>query len=469
MTPLRRHESTRRPYYRMSMFGALVVPLLMLCFWLNPTPTVLAEEIVVTGACGLVDAITAANTNTATGGCSAGEAGSDTLVLDADGIYTRTLANNSFGGQGGNALPVITSTITISGFGSSIERDPALGCTDTTPNFRIFYVENPGHLTLNDVTVRNGCIPDNYGGALYNHGGQVTAMGSHFTANQSGSGGGAIHNMGYLTLGGQSSVTNNISGGDGGGISSAGGGVTIQDSDVGYNVAHNLGGGINITTGWMIIKNGQVYFNVAENSGVVANHGGGVNIDGGAAVSVTQQSVISGNRADDGGGGFSIIDGTLAFESGSVISNTAKYGGGFFVSTNLTVTVVSSNVITNEAEIDGGGAYIDGGAVLFINSRLLGNRVGSGTGGAAYHASGREGRIEFSCIIRNGDFAIFSADDGAPTIATGNWWGTESGPSGAGAGFGDSVSIGVDYSNFLKDPILGCSNTSRLLLPVTPK
>jgi hypothetical protein len=53
-----------------------------------------AATIPVGGACTLVDAITAANTDTATGGCPAGS-GADTILLPAGSTQTLTEVNNS--------------------------------------------------------------------------------------------------------------------------------------------------------------------------------------------------------------------------------------------------------------------------------------------------------------------------------------------------------------------------------------
>ena len=67
--------------------------------------------------CTLINAITAANTDTATGGCPAGS-GADTIVLPAGSTQTLTSVNNSTYGPTG--LPVISSAITIAGQGSTI-------------------------------------------------------------------------------------------------------------------------------------------------------------------------------------------------------------------------------------------------------------------------------------------------------------------------------------------------------------
>src|SRR2546425_7021414 len=81
----------------------------------------LAATIPVDGpTCTLIDAITAANTDAATGGCVAGS-GADTIVLQNSSLHPLTAANNTYNGPTG--LPVITTEITIEGNNSTIERD----------------------------------------------------------------------------------------------------------------------------------------------------------------------------------------------------------------------------------------------------------------------------------------------------------------------------------------------------------
>jgi hypothetical protein len=70
----------------------------------------LAATITVSGGCSLINAITAANLDTATGGCPAGS-GADTIVLPAGSTQTLTAVNNSTFGPTG--LPVVSSKVTI--------------------------------------------------------------------------------------------------------------------------------------------------------------------------------------------------------------------------------------------------------------------------------------------------------------------------------------------------------------------
>ena len=78
----------------------------------------LAATIPVGASCSLINAVTAANTDTATGGCPAGS-GADTIVLPQGStqILTTAVNNSTYGPTG---LPIISSAITIAGQGRTI-------------------------------------------------------------------------------------------------------------------------------------------------------------------------------------------------------------------------------------------------------------------------------------------------------------------------------------------------------------
>ena len=153
---------------------------------------------------GLIAAINTANGN--------GQA--DAINLASGGTYTLTAVNNS-GYYGATGLPVITSPITITGNGATIQRSSAVG----TPDFRMFIVSSaPAYLTLDGVTVRGGTAPSWGGGALLNTGGAL--LKNSTLAENSGGLGGAIFNYcGALTLL-NSTISHNtsFSGYGGGGI-----------------------------------------------------------------------------------------------------------------------------------------------------------------------------------------------------------------------------------------------------------
>ena len=117
------------------------------------------DQIVVGGGCSLADAIQAANTDSAVGGCEPG-AGADTLVLTDDVSLT-------------SALPLLTTEIAIEANGHSIARTGIDG-------FRILEVGVTAELELHDAEIRNGLGPD--GAGIMNHG-RLTVTNSTISGN----------------------------------------------------------------------------------------------------------------------------------------------------------------------------------------------------------------------------------------------------------------------------------------------
>ena len=124
-------------------------------------------------SCDLIDAITAANSNAASGSCPAGSSiVTDTITLLTD---VELDAVNNSGSAGTNGLPQIVSSITIEGGGHTIRR------ATTAPAFRFFLVVSNGVLTLNNLTLQNGQAT--FGVGLENSGGAVRVHNSTFTGN----------------------------------------------------------------------------------------------------------------------------------------------------------------------------------------------------------------------------------------------------------------------------------------------
>ena len=141
------------------------------------TNTPLPGKLTIDATCSLADAITAANSDTASGGCPAGS-GADTITLTAN----ITLSER---------LPLIASDITIEGSANSVSGGYSR---------RIFTVRPQGHLTINNLTLRNG--REGKGGAIYSYG-NLTISNSFFTGNRAEINGAAI----FIELG-TASITN---------------------------------------------------------------------------------------------------------------------------------------------------------------------------------------------------------------------------------------------------------------------
>jgi hypothetical protein len=311
------------------------VPLATLALWLalGALPG-LAAIIPVGGPCTLVDAMTAANTDTATGGCAAGS-GADTIVLPPGSTQSLTKVHNDTYGPTG--LPVISSVITIAGQGSTIAR------ASGAPEFRLLTVNGTGDLTLQETTASGGASTGypGRGSGVANYGGTLTIT--------------------------NSTISGNTADGRGGGVANYGGTLTITNSTISGNTSRDAGGGVNNEYGGTL---------TITNSTIAGNAGGGVGNSG--TLTITN-STISGNTASYGGGGvanlasfygdFGVIPGTLTITNSTISGNTAdtRDGGVANVGSDLTLirTLVSGNTAPVTPEVFNDGAVVADSHNLF--------------------------------------------------------------------------------------------------------
>ena len=179
------------------------------------TATATSEPILVSSTCSLANAITAANTDTATGGCPAGS-GADTITLTSDVTLTA-------------ALPQITSTITLEGAGYTIDGDG---------KFRIFYVTSTGDFTVNNVALINGlttAVPFQDGGAGIITYGKLVVTNTLFKGHSTHRQGGAIRvNRGGTLEVVNSTFTDNTAT-KGSAVYTVGTSAKITNSTIAYN------------------------------------------------------------------------------------------------------------------------------------------------------------------------------------------------------------------------------------------
>jgi hypothetical protein len=318
----------------------------------------------------------------------------DVITLGAGSSYTFTAANNPL-----NALPVVTSKITIEGNGAFIERQAG------SPEFRLIDVGDGGDLTLDGVVVRGGAVTYNAPLVEFNNGG----------------GGIRLFGIGTLTLT-STSVTQNTCNGNvcqGGGIlvfplgqafgpqgASPPGNAraVLVDSVVSENFA-GTGGGISLRDNFQILELTRT--TVRDNDGI---EGGGLTCNGDDRVTITD-STFSGNGVSE------------LVEGGALGGGLLDYGGSTYTITGTTFTGnTATGASASPASTDVRGAAIAeaGGASFTIaNSTFTGNTVTNTdvglADGAAIHG---EGGIGATWNLNN------------VTIA-GN---TVSGPGGSGAG-----------------------------------
>jgi hypothetical protein len=368
---------------------------------------------------------------------AANSAGGGTVNLAAGCHYSLTTPDN-----GENGLPVVTSRITVNGYGATI---------DGTESVRILEVDGPGgNLSMQNVTLTGGSA--DFGGAIVNMGGTVSLNHSQVTRNTATMAGGGIASATFdpssvakLTLN-QSSVSDNqqtVAGQDGGlgggGILSLLGTATVNHSQVNGNNAEGfVGGGIasgdfmnfSSTSSVLTINGSQVDDNTAPNAGgggvqnllgslTVNNsevngntslNGSGISSgSGGNAPPLTSQLTVNNSRVNGNtataapapGEGPPLAAGGIAnggdasLNNSEVDNNTASHAAGAGIVNHGSMTVNNSEVNGNIAA--GSGVVASGGGILSAqgppgtgsttltlnNSRVNGNRAGGDGGGIA--------------------------------------------------------------------------------------
>jgi|GEM_PF-2047228 len=161
-----------------------------------------------------------------------------------------------------------------------------------------------------------------------------------------------------------------LSGGNaGGGIAFTGTSLTLNDAYITNCYSNSNGGGFFASSGW-----GTLTINNSTISGNTADYGGGIyglfsylNING---------STISGNTADCGGGIYGLFS-YLNINGSAISGNTADYGGGIFSGGATTIT--ASTISGNTAFGDGGGIY-SGGSTTITASTISDNTATDGGG-----------------------------------------------------------------------------------------
>jgi len=272
-------------------------------------------------ACSLRAAIMEAN---AIGGSSA-----HYIYLLPGKIHTLSLDTDG-GGHVTDAGPStddldITANIVIMGNFATIQRTGSCTIDDSaaTGEFRIFEVHSGGKLTLQDVTVRDGCadgLVDNGGGIAVQSGGELTVINSALTGHRARNQGGGIYSNGTVTILNSTLAGNSASQGGGvlNGLSVT---MTIRNSTFSGNTAGNDGGGIfnfgtltltnstlsSNSAGWAggILQSGNMaklsFVTVAENSGK------GIMVISGSSTLQIRHSIVAKNT----GGNCYIVVGTF--------------------------------------------------------------------------------------------------------------------------------------------------------------
>lgn len=279
------------------------------------------------GSCTLWDAITAANTDTATNGCPAGS-GADTITL----AVNITLSAD---------LPKITTEITIEGADYDI---------DGNDEHHIFWIDG-GDFTVNNITLTGG-DSGSYGGAINaEDGSTLTVTNSRLEDNHAGLLGGAIATSNTNVVIENSVFVGNSSGSLGGALSF----FSNNPSDVGWTDDDEIS--------TLLID--QTTFGEDVPAGCAA-----------ADISADPE-----NEASASGGALDLAGGNATIRRSSFIGNKAGTDGGAIHASLWNFLFENNTVSCNRADADGGGMYVIVGDLILRHSTIYQNSAGDDGGG----------------------------------------------------------------------------------------
>ena len=330
--------------------------------------TTTADGVVADGKCSLREAVIAANTDKAVGGCPAGH-GADTIIVPA-GSYVLSLAGQQENAGRTGDLDV-TADVTIRGAGY------ATTTIDANQIDRVFQIQAGPHVTIDGLAVSGGQLTGAYLPGVANVGAGIanfadlTIVHSLITANhwagdlQMPNLGGAIFNSGKLTV--RDSVISDNSAGAGGGIYSTGSAYvsrTLVEGNSAYGWASHAPVGLNQEVGSDVRTRGgdaggitaagylSVDRSVVRNNGGDSEWGhGGISMERG----VVSNSLIEDNSgADCGTGGLVIVGGSLIASTvyQNQNGNCGPAAGGVYA---LDSQIVNSTITSNGSGLAAGG------------------------------------------------------------------------------------------------------------------
>ncbi|KAB2962620.1 MAG: hypothetical protein F9K16_08630 [Thermoanaerobaculia bacterium] len=259
--------------------------------------------------CSLVDAIAAANTGVPQGECPPGSGGAVITLPEGGRISLASVV------EGQSATPVVRTPITIRGHGATVERDAALGCAGPDP-FRLFEIDDGGYLSMQDVKLRNGCVPGAVGGAVLATGGALRLDRVRISDSRAADGAGVALTGAASLIAVDTTLERNVASGLGGGVAALDPRTWIALDRA--TLAHNsaaTGGGVGLASGAALdLFQGTLSANAAT------SQGGGIGIEGEAGeVSLTFSTIT---------GGSAPVGSSLAWGSGAVLIHDSLVGDG---------------------------------------------------------------------------------------------------------------------------------------------
>ena len=400
------------------------------------TPTALPEGVILVdsleqevypfvenGKCSFGEAIFASNSGEPKDTCAAGVPGKSVISL-MPGEYhfaQRDQSPPQFEWavsflDVGTALPMIVFPVIIQGNGATLIRDEGV------EPFRFFEVMVNSALTLENMTLQNGDVQDDWGGAIYASNATLNLNRIRFLNNKADNGGAV-----YLTYGA----------------------LTVHEAEFIENHAYFSGGGVYLDSSKASFRNAQFISNTTD------AHGG----------ALSAESV------------------TLVIEDSLFLKNITKGNrGGALYLEHVNVNIVHSQFYQNQSEWIGGAIYINN-PVTNGTSEDEGDPLEQLDESPMYiqmltmipgyqatleaHPSGafkdfkEDTQIHENCFANNiivdaYELNFSSAIIGRSINAENNYWGMPNGPSGSGPGTGDGLGRRINFMPFLTEPLAHC-------------
>ena len=366
------------------------------------------------GKCSLAEAIFAANSGEPKDTCAAGVPGQSVIEL-MPGEYRFTQRDQTPPQEDwvtstvevGNALPPVINALTIHGNGATLIRE------ESSEPFRFFEIVF-GPVTLENITLQNGDVQEDWGGAIYSFNASMVLDRVRFVNNHADNGGGL-----YLTFGG----------------------LEVKNSEFLENKASFGGGGMYLDSAKSTLVNTTFTGNVAE------AQGGGLRAE--SATLIIEDSLFLKNESTTSrGGGLYLEHINLSVLRGQFYQNHADYHGGAIYVNNPEMNGTMDEEGNPLDQIDQSPTYIQMATLIPGYEATL-----------EAHPSGvfqdfhEDIQVHDSCFANNStnfpdDLNWTAAMSALSMDAANNYWGDASGPSGMGPGSGDNIGKQIQFEPF---------------------
>lgn len=313
-------------------------------------------------------------------------------------IRDTTIADNSAVRHGGGIANINTESFAPGTV--SLLRTTLSGNTAGQYGGGLFSIKNATNIV--DSTIINNQAFE--GGGLANlDAGTLKVSTTRLENNLAANEGGGITNEMATTILTYVTVKANTSGGDGGGLYNFAGNVTITASSFTGNTAASEGGGVE-NTGRATAAIGTMTISRSSFTGNTAEVGGGIDNKRDSQMTV-RDTLVSGNHATLAGGGLAnqsteaFAPGVLSLQRVTVSGNSAdEYGGGLFAIKNFT-NIVDSLIRENTAHQGGGLANLDDGVMRIGNTVVSANSAAHEGGGI----TNEQARLELNTVTAVGN------------------------------------------------------------------